>query len=229
MKALSFYLGAGCSPSGILHCQRKLANALSLFMDGTHSSGDFTHPHFQIRTLPYVLGIKQTRPNLVAHEFTRVKHCLHYSACMFPKAEWKSPAFTPGGQQWAKGAENLLGSSKKQHGKYPWDASLAEKMTEGTEIGVAGTLAFKIGVVAGKLMSKTKKKPLLEYVIPSAEQSLPPKCSHKHIRALEDFSSVVRDAFLGVKEKLHTNQTAITKQSFNYTPLLLLSQLSSVV
>lgn len=132
------------------------SNSLSLFMDGTHSSGDFTHPHFQ-RTLLYVLDIKQTRPNLA---FTRLKHCLHYSACKFPKAEWKSPALLPGEQQRGKEAENLFGSSKKQPGNYLWDASLAEKMIQWTEIGVAATLPFKFEVMAGELDVKDWKSTL---------------------------------------------------------------------
>lgn len=101
------------------HCRiLKLSNALYLFIDGTHSSGDFAHPHFQIGTLSYVLDIKQTRTNLVEYGFTRLKHCLHHRACIFPKKQWKIPAFLSGGQQQGKGAENFLGSSKKLPGKY---------------------------------------------------------------------------------------------------------------
>lgn len=104
-----------------------------------------------------MLDIEQTRPNFVVNAFTRLKHCLYHSACIFPKAEWKSSAFHPGGEKRGKGAENLFGSSKKQPGKDLWDASLAVKMIQGTGIGAPGTLPLKFGVMAGEIDVKNWK------------------------------------------------------------------------
>lgn len=49
------------------------------------------------------------------------------------------------------GLKTLFGSSKKQPGKYLWDASLAGKMIQGTGIRVAGTLPFKFEFMAGEI------------------------------------------------------------------------------